>query len=208
MKKILIVDLDGPVLDGRIRHYQCYSDILIKNGYKPLSIEKYWQLKRGKCNLRRILVKTDAEELYDLFLKRWLSHIEKKKYLTLDKLQFGAKDTLKNFKRDGFELALVTMRNNKNNLYWQLDKLKLTKYFKKIIVVGSKNGLNAKFEPVRQYLKDSSVDKIFWIGDTEADILAANKLGIKIVIVENGLRTREYLKFMGQKFIFESLTIY
>lgn len=201
MIKTIILDLDGPLLDGRLRHYRCYSDILLENGFTSMPIDEYWEMKRQRIDRHKQLAVSGAEEIYKDFLKAWIERIEEKTYLEFDRLQPGAVLKLKEWKSSGIKLILVTMRNNKSNLYWQLELLELLQLLDQVVVVGTTGEKSNKADAVKPYLKESSSDSVLWIGDTEVDIIAALLLGVKACAVGCGLRTPNYLSTLNPNYL-------
>jgi phosphoglycolate phosphatase-like HAD superfamily hydrolase len=191
--RTIVLDLDGPLLDGIQRHYHCYSHILKDHGFKPVSIGLYWEKKRNRFNRRDILALSSAEGIYGEFLAEWTSMIEQKNCLALDKLQNKVIEVLEKWKRTGTKLLLATMRNNPENLHWQLEQLGFAKLLDQIVVVGSSQfGVNKSSE-IKPLLANDNLDQVVWVGDTEVDILAAHEIGVKVCAVTCGLRTEEYL---------------
>lgn len=186
MLNIIFIDLDGTILDGKEKHYQCYKDIIEQNG-KPLDKEKYWHLKREKVSLDVILNMSMYKSNKENFLDEWLDKIEKFKYMRHDKVKPDVEKVLKNFKEEGFKIILVTMRRNKNNLINQLNKLEITEYFDAVYCCGVE--MNSKFEMI----KNIKFDYALFIGDTEDDIDTAKRLNIKSVAILNGLREKRFL---------------
>ncbi len=174
-----ILDLDGPILDGRARHYACYSDILTGMRKTPLDIDQYWRLKRDGIPSRDILAYSDAGDLIDDFAAHWRDLIETPSYLALDRLQDGAAEKLAQWD----DCILITMRQDAQAVHRQLKLLRIHNCFRDIIVVseGDKTG---KIIPAAGAI---------WIGDTEADALAAQAANVRCYLVENGLRSRDYL---------------
>jgi phosphoglycolate phosphatase-like HAD superfamily hydrolase len=189
----VIMDLDGPVLDGRHRHYACYRDILTERGRTALDEDRYWDMKRNRVDRRQQLAATGAEHLYDEFLAAWLSRIESERYLALDRVQPGVVAKLDEWRRDGIRLVLVTMRHNRDALLRQLDGLALRSLFDAILSVGPTDPDVAKAAAVQPYLGMDSAGPTLWIGDTEVDIRAARRVGAIACAVACGLRTSEYL---------------
>ena len=194
------MDLDGPVLEGMFRHYQCYSDILSSKGYSPMPIDRYWEMKRNRYSYVEQLAVSGAEEISNFFFENWLARIEKKKYLLLDRVQEGIIEKLKQWRFGGIKIILATMRNNKDNLYWQLDSLGLLTLFDHIIITGTANAGSNKADMVKAYIKDIDIGSILWIGDTEVDIQAARKLGVKIGTVGCGVRNADFLSLNSDFF--------
>lgn len=193
MIKAIILDLDGPLLEGMYRHHRCYSDILIAHGFKPIPLEQYWQLKRSRGDRRELLSLSDANDLYDVFLAEWLRQIETPKYLAMDRLQVGVLSILEEWKGLGIHLLLATMRNNANSLHIQLETLGLAQFLDKVVVVGTKHAGTNKAKEIEPFLRDLDRATVIWIGDTEVDILAARALGLRICALTCGLRTADHL---------------
>ncbi|MFZ5874875.1 MAG: HAD family hydrolase [Nitrospirota bacterium] len=189
----VIMDLDGPVLDGRLRHYACYRDILTERGLTPLAEDRYWDMKRNRVDRRRQLAATGAERLYDEFLAAWLARIESERYLALDRLQPGAVPKLDEWRNQGIRLLLVTMRHNRETLLRQLDALDLRARFDAVQSVDPTAPDAGKADAIRPYLDTGSAKRALWIGDTEVDIRAARLVGATACAVTCGLRTEEYL---------------
>lgn len=198
----VIFDLDGPLLDGKLRHYQCYADALRQLNYQPLPIEQYWDLKRDKTPLIEQLQIIQAEDCYETFLELWLKTIEQSQYLQLDIIQPFAFETLTTLKSLNKKIFLATLRNNPEQLHIQLKNLNLINFFDELIVASSKE--NDKSAKVQSHVADY-VDQCLWIGDTEVDIQSAKKLNIPVAVVCNGLRTKNFLKALNPDFIGDDL---
>ena len=91
----IFLDLDGPILEGKFRHYACYKDIIKKYGGNALEIDYYWELKRNKITRDIVLEKSNFQESYEIFFKEWMKNIENEKYLNLDSLKPEVVETLK-----------------------------------------------------------------------------------------------------------------
>lgn len=204
MISTIILDLDGPILDGKLRHYQCYSDILRENGFIPIPLNEYWEMKRMRIDRHDQLAASRADAIYDTFLQYWMERIEEKRYLSFDRLHPGVLQKLESWRSLGVKLVIVTMRNNKVNLLWQLEKLELMPFFERIITVGSCSGAD-KANAVRDNVALSKHDSALWVGDTEVDIDAAHELGVKICAVGCGLRKPVYLASLSPDYLVSDL---
>jgi phosphoglycolate phosphatase len=192
--KQIFLDLDGPLLDGKERHYFCYRSILEKFGFKPIGLDEYWETKRALVNRLDLLKMSGAGDIYDDFLAAWLKMIESPDMLALDKVQESAIECLRSWKESGIKLTLVTMRRNKEALEKQLKLTGLHQFLDAVLVCNHDNGGEGKADAVRKYFPDSQFESALWIGDTEADGEAANSLGCAVVLLSNGLRNATYLK--------------
>lgn len=204
--KQIFLDLDGPLLDGKERHYRCYKAILERHGYKPIAIDEYWEKKRDLLNRRDLLDLSGAGDIYDVFLEDWLSMIETPEMLALDKVQDGALECLRNWKRQGIALTLVTLRKNKPGLDVQLDVTGLRPYLDAVFACDHAEGGEGKADAVRSMLSDSnSMENAVWIGDTEADWTAARSLGCAVTLVSNGLRSVSHLNSLAEALVKPSI---
>jgi phosphoglycolate phosphatase-like HAD superfamily hydrolase len=193
MIRTIVLDLDGPLLDGRQRHYYCYSHILKARGFEPVPLQLYWEKKRNRGNRREILALSNASGIYDEFLTAWIAMIEERRCLLLDTLQNLVVEILEEWKYAGIRLLLATMRNNSANLHWQLEELGIARFLDQIAVAGSSHSGANKSTVIKPFLNNEKLEQVVWVGDTEVDIRAARELGVKACAVTSGLRTEEYL---------------
>lgn len=196
----IFLDLDGTLLDTSKRHYKLYNDILDKRGFSKskISPEKFWNMKRKCTKTRDILPVFFLEEDITSFEEEWLQKIEKKYYLQHDKLFPEIKNTLFYLSKE-FDLVLVTLRNNTDNLHWELSKLGLNNYFKSIL-----NGRGPKTKLIEDYLIGSHNEKCIIIGDTEEDIKTGLDLEMLTISVTCGIRSREFLEQFNPDFCISS----
>jgi phosphoglycolate phosphatase-like HAD superfamily hydrolase len=204
--KNLFIDLDGPLLNGKQRHYFCYKSILLNKGFIPLNINDYWNLKRSKISLRILLEMSNAQEIYNDFIKDWLVSIESPSALTLDRVQYGAFKCLRIWKELSLNINLVTLRKNFSNLDKQLICTGLKPYLNSIIICNHEEGAVGKANKVYNHFSSNDLaDNSLWIGDTEIDFNAANLLGCKCILLTNGLRTKSYLKSLNAPILVPSI---
>jgi phosphoglycolate phosphatase len=195
----IFLDLDGTLLDTSTRHYKLYRDLLdekrLSNKESKLSPEKFWHMKRAGIKTRDILPASLSDENIASFEDEWLQKIEKKSYLQHDELFPETKNILSYLNKE-FNLVLVTLRNNKENLHWELSKLNLNSYFKFIL-----SGKGPKKILVEEYLiKNWNGEKCLIVGDTEEDIKTGLELKIPTVSVTCGIRSREFLEQFNPDF--------
>lgn len=193
MISTLVLDLDGPLLEGRERHYRCYSDILRAHGHEPVAADRYWAMKRSRVSRRELLALSGAAALYDTFLADWLRLIETREYLQFDRLQDGIPGILADWKAEGRRLLLATLRNNRANLDWQLDSLGIARHFDAIVAVAGATAAADKAAGIAPLLNAGGLHDVLWVGDTEVDVVAARQLGVPVCAVTCGLRTGDYL---------------
>ena len=194
MKWTMFFDLDDTLIDTTERQYRVYKDILYSYGIQNiLSKNEFWNIKRSGKKAVELLPKNFSEEFIQKFTDEWLKRIENKNYLKYDNLlpeSLGVLSVLKN-KTD---LILVTLRNNRENLLWELNNLGLVNYFKEILV-GSPVKLKNKTTLVKAYIeRNLKENKFIIVGDTEADISAGKELGMLTVAVTYGIRSKKFLE--------------
>ena len=210
----IVLDLDGPILEGIDRHYTVYREILTQNGFPALPRDLYWATKRNLVNRRELLGMSGAAGMYDLFLQTWLERIELREYLRLDRLQPGVLEVLNDWCSRGIPIFLATLRNNKPNLEWQLQELGLLRYFRGVVVVvhgdphASQEPWKSKAAAIHSLLPARSTDSIYWVGDTEVDVKAARALGAKSCAVLCGLRTEEHLRSLSPDYVLEDVATF
>ncbi|APA83594.1 HAD family hydrolase [Francisella tularensis] len=190
MKKLdyIFLDLDGPILEGKNRHYECYKDILKRHGGDILDLRVYWDMKTSKVKRNVLLEKSNFKKKYEVFIEEWMLNIEKEEYLMLDVLKPDVIKTLKEWRKIANKIVLVTMRQNRNHLLKQLKCLGVIDLLDEIIDCPP-NRKNTKYEA----LKTKVFKNAIFIGDTEEDTNTAKMLNIKSIGITNGLRKKEFL---------------
>jgi len=206
MIQTVILDLDGPILDGQFRHYACYRQILTENGYQPVSLESYWQMKRERVDRRQQLAASGAEAIYEKFLQTWLEKIEQPDLLTLDRLQPGVPEKLQQWREQGLKLILATMRCYPDRLHTQLVHFGLDALLDCVVVSEHRLGGIGKAHQVKSTVLDICPTNSLWIGDTEIDIEAAHSFGCPIWAVTCGIRTESYLASLSPDFLSSNIT--
>jgi phosphoglycolate phosphatase len=181
-------DLDGTLIDSKIRVYTLFSNLVKTN---KLSFEDYWNLKKSMFPNDWILENLYSYSFNDIkeFNSKWLINIEKEGYLKLDSCFNYTIDTLSTLKCNNLELFLITSRQNEREANSQIVKLGLSPYFKDIMITCHKV---EKHELIRQKrIKVESSD--YFIGDTGKDIETGKELGLITVGVLSGFRNYESL---------------
>ncbi len=201
MIQTVILDLDGPILDGRFRHYTCYRRILEEHGYAPISLESYWRMKLERADRREQLAASGAEAIYEGFLRVWLEQIEQPELLALDRLQAGVAEKLREWRNIGVRLVLATMRRYPERLNEQLADLGLDALFDHVVVCGHQSGGIGKAQQVKNTVANLRPVHCLWVGDTELDIEAAHALGCLVWVVTGGMRTESYLASLSPDFL-------
>jgi len=186
----IFFDLDGPILDVSKRYYRVFRDVCPDN--VAINKKDFWKLKQNKTSWKVIFKKAKVDIKEDKFKKLWMDRIETKDYLGLDVLQPKAKRVLFNLSKK-YPLFLLSLRQSKTNLYWQVDKIGISKYFKKIIYCKHKKEFpwSVKAELIRKYLSKDELALV--VGDSEVDIKAAKLSKVRSIGITSGIRSPKLL---------------
>jgi phosphoglycolate phosphatase-like HAD superfamily hydrolase len=213
----LITDFDGPIIDVSERYYHVYQFCLEKTRHpsqpvRQFSKAEFWQLKRSRIPEKQIalnsgLNEAQAQEFSQL--RRQTVHTEP--YFQYDSLAPGAVEALLKIQQAGVDLAVMTMRR-----VWELDyafkKYDLGRFFPENRCYCLSNDyvktrdIEDKPLLMARALKELDPAADTWmVGDTEADIAAAKKHGVKVMAVECGIRDRTQLELYCPDLIVKDL---
>ncbi|MBF2006645.1 MAG: HAD family hydrolase [Chlorogloeopsis fritschii C42_A2020_084] len=215
----IITDFDGPIIDVSERYYRVYQFCLEKTRrpnqkIRELSKAEFWQMKRSRVAEKQIgiisgLDEVQAQEFSQL--RRQTVHTEP--YFEYDRLADGAVDALIKIQQAGIDLAVMTMRRVRE-LDYAFRKYDLGKFFPENRCYCLSNDyvktrdIDDKPLLMARALKELPAATDTWmIGDTEADITAAKKHGIKSITVECGIRDRAQLKFYQPDMIVPNFSV-
>lgn len=182
----IFLDLDGTILDGKNRHYHCYTDIVNKYGGVLLDINCYWEMSRHRVDKRKLLELSEFRGTYQQYREEWIQRIEQKEYLEYDILLPETITTIKNLRECAQHLYLVTLRNHRENLMWQLQRLHILNLFERVI-----SGIPGEKRTKYDLVKEIPMENALFIGDTEIDLETAKLCGGEFKGVLNGIRSRE-----------------
>jgi phosphoglycolate phosphatase len=190
----LIFDLDGTLIDSRLRLYHLFQQLVPAS---KLSHESYWAFKQDKVSNENILASEfgfDAAAI-ERFVADWLERIEAPEFLALDKnfpCMHEALDRLSKRAR----LHVCTARQHLQPAVDQLDRLGLLPYFDSVMVTEQSRGKEELIASV------SSLGPQDWIlGDTGKDIQVGQALGIKTCAVLSGFLSEKSLRPYGPDLI-------
>lgn len=186
----LIFDLDGTLIDSRMRLYQLFKTLVPR---AKLSFEEYWHFKSNKVSNEAILAQEfgfDRAQI-DQFKSEWMSKIEAPKFLAFDQNFPFMHETLEYLKKEA-TLYVCTARQTRKPVIDQLKQLDILSYFEDIMVTEQRTN---KVELISHIAGLESQDWI--IGDTGLDIQVGKALGIKTCAVLTGFLSaaslREYM---------------
>ncbi|WGV27712.1 HAD family hydrolase [Halotia branconii] len=213
----LITDFDGPIIDVSERYYHVYQFCLEKTQrpgqvVQQLSKAEFWQMKRSRIPEKQIALNSglDAAQAQEFAqLRRQTVHTEP--YFEYDNLLPGAVDALLKIQQAGIDLAVMTMRRVRE-LDYAFKKHDLGRFFPENRCYCLSNDYvktrDIEDKPLlmaRALAELPPAADTWMVGDTEADITAAKKHGIKVMGVESGIRDRAQLELYHPDLIVKDL---
>jgi phosphoglycolate phosphatase-like HAD superfamily hydrolase len=202
----IITDFDGPIMDVSERYYRVYEFCLEKIRHPEqqvrfLSLPEFWQMKRDcipETEIGKISGLDEDQALAFSKLRKQTVHTQP--YFEYDTLAVGAVDTLTKIQKLGIDLAVMTMRRVRE-LDFALTKCDLNKFFpeNRRYCLGN-NYIKTRDIEDKPLLMKRAISELpvavdtWMVGDTEADIAAAQKHGIKVIAVECGIRSKAQLE--------------
>jgi phosphoglycolate phosphatase len=207
---IIFCDFDGPIVDVSDRYYDTYCHALVQTQtfyqshgqglyITPLSKDQFWQFKKDRVSDIEIAMRSGLEEEEISFFLDFVRNIVNHSLLLKkDKLQPCVNWALALLHSKGAKLVLVTLRCN-NQVEEILNNYGLKRLFSGIY--GSQdcnaayqNNSAVKSQLLKQAIADFGRENAYMIGDTEADILAAQDRGIPVIGLTCGIRSQGYLQ--------------
>ncbi|NJL01215.1 MAG: HAD family hydrolase [Spirulinaceae cyanobacterium RM2_2_10] len=214
----LLTDFDGPIADVSDRYYRVYQHCLARcqhpgQAIAVLSQAEFWRLKRARVPERQIGQRSGLEaDQARQFARLRRETIHSLRYLNLDKLVPGAIAALERLQQFGFDLAVVTMRRD-HELAVPLTRYELARFFppERRFCIGDtqvkSTDVQDKPSLLARALSELPPAGLQWmVGDTEADLLAAQAHGVPSIAVLSGIRDRAQLAQYDPDFIVSDLS--
>ena len=142
----------------------------------------------------------------DRYFKLFIDRIESQEELGADELFKDSLRVLEQLRVNDNKLYLLSLRRNADALDWQIKYLGIRHLFEKILSGHSdtKEGtLLKKADIVRQTVDNPS--EVVIIGDTEADVAAAQQLGATSIALLSGIRNEEFLSAMYPNYLVDGI---
>ena len=195
----IIFDLDGTLIDSRLRLYRLFQDLAPES---VLSFEQYWELKRDKISNEAIIssrLRYNKDQVA-AFVERWMNWIETPQYLMLD-VGFTGMQAALVVLHEFADLHVCTARQLQAPVLSQLNCLNLMQFFDRVMVTEQ----NATKESlIKAHVKNlSSSDWL--VGDTGKDIQVGKSLGMKTCGVLSGFLSKKSLTSYSPDLILNSV---
>jgi nucleoside-diphosphate-sugar epimerase/beta-phosphoglucomutase-like phosphatase (HAD superfamily) len=189
-KPLLAIDLDGTLLDHWQRMYQPYREYLAARSGQILSLGAYKKAKRAGASEEDIAAKSLSKDEVQAYLSWKRQRIEHWSLLSTDRLSEATREFLQTLNAR-FRVVLVTGRHRTKLLRRQLESLSIFGNFEEVVAVS--DPLAGKAQALRQ-LQQKANTELWYVADTEQDIEAARRAGVRIAAVCWGLRCDAVLR--------------
>lgn len=206
MKRIF-TDFDGPIMDVSERYYQVYLYCIEKirkteQNIQTLSKSEFWELKRSQVPEKEIAKLSGFEDerqaIAFAHLRRATVHTHN--YFQYDLLIENAIPALEKAQKAEYDLAVMTMRRRRE-LEPVLDRYDLRRFFKsdRIFCLDDDyvKTIDTQDKPKLMQQAQAALPQVqeqWMIGDTEADIFAAQSHNINAIAVLSGIRNQTQLE--------------
>ncbi len=207
----LFCDLDGPLVDVSERYYQTYLLSLAETqaAYRawgealtvsPLSKQQFWAMKQTRTPDTEIALRSGLQvKQIEFFIARVRQTVNQPSLLQQDQLQPGVCWSLALLHAWGVRLAVVTLRCQAQ-AEQILQNFGIAHFFVQICgtqddQVAYCNYAECKRELLANVMAQEALgtEQMWMIGDTEADVLAGQAMGLPTIALTCGIRSRDYL---------------
>lgn len=196
MKKIVVFDLDGTLLNSIIDIAESMNEVLERNNFPTHTIEEYkFIIGKGIDNLAiDSLPQTVPESDYPKYCSE-IREIYGKRWMLKTKPYKGVKKLLDKLVQQEIKIAILS---NKPQKYTELAVHHLLPEWKFDCIFGAREGVPIKPNPqalneIMDLFKVNSEDCLF-VGDTNIDMQTAHAAGVESVGVLWGFRPEKELK--------------
>ena len=200
---IYIFDLDGTLIDSSERMYRLFCDLIPECS---LLKEEYWNYKRNKVNHKKLIEILYPQLNFEVFNNQWMSLIEDKHYLAMDKNYPDTIKVLSKLKANDNDLYLLTARQSKKALMEELETLKLLDFFNVVLTTEDRQ---SKEDVLLEYARSNdnilNKENIF-VSDMGKDIQLGNRFSFYTVGISHGFVTEEKLKKYSPKRVIKELS--
>lgn len=222
--RTVFCDFDGPIVNVSARYYSTYrlalaetQTLLEQQGsdirFCPLSADQFWQMKQERVPDVEIAMRSGLSlSQTELFLQRVNYLVNQPALLHQDSLQEGVAHALLQLRDRGLRVVLVTLRCQEQ-VTELLESYELSDIFDGIYgtqdcQIAYQNQAELKTQLLREAIATETHlghSPLCMIGDTEADILAGQQVGIPTLALTCGIRSDRYLRTFNPTYIHSDL---
>jgi phosphoglycolate phosphatase-like HAD superfamily hydrolase len=213
----IITDFDGPIIDVSERYYRVYQFCLAETRranqpVRELSKSEFWRLKRARVPERKIGQRSGLDEHQaKQFARLRRDTVHRLPNLIHDGLVPGAVEALERLQQAGAHIVVMTMRKERE-LSYALDQHDLRRFFPVedhyCLPDDHVKTTDVQEKPIlmqRAIAELSAADSVWMVGDTEADIVAAQSQEIPVIALLSGIRDRNSLAEHNPDYIVDDL---
>lgn len=212
----LITDFDGPIVDVSERYYQVYQYCLTTiarpgQTITPLTKPEFWSLKRSRIPETQIGINSglDDSQAQDFAQLRRIT-VHTMPYFQHDLIISCARAALQKLQSTGVELVVMTMRRTRE-LDFALSNYGLDRFFRPEQRYCLANDyiktqdIEDKTLLMRKAIQELPPDQTWMLGDTEADIIAAQSQNLPAIAVLSGIRDQTQLSAYSPNYILDDI---
>lgn len=226
-QQVVFCDFDGPIVDVSERYYRTYlrglteisliyrQETSTELKLTPLSKQEFWDKKQNRiADLSIALSSGIPEDWFERYMQRVESLVNHASLLSWDRIQPSAKAALMYLKQANMRLVLVTLRQPRQvNAFLKskgLAHLIDGVYGASSATAAHRNRIEQKKILLEQALTQQRsqgyrTQDSWMVGDTEADVLAAQAVGLPSAALSCGVRSKDYLKTLEPTEIYDEL---
>ena len=189
----IFMDMDGTIVNYHDRFYKVYSEAYIGIGKIPLSKENW-------INIRKDGTHSIPEEIRNKIDPYFEKNFEHRDYLKYDTPIPGMLNVVRSLQKE-YPIKIISFRSNNVTLLEQLERIGI--YDIETIIQGYAPGkiLGEKANMIQKVIPNPQG----WIiGDTEHEVIAGKKLGLKTIAVTYGDRSSEFLRKHDPDFLIDN----
>lgn len=212
----LITDFDGPIVDVSERYYQVYQYCLTTiarpgQTITPLTKPEFWSLKRSRIPETQIGINSglDDSQAQDFAQLRRIT-VHTMPYFQHDLIISCARAALQKLQSTGVELVVMTMRRTRE-LDFALSNYGLDRFFRPEQRYCLANDyiktqdIEDKTLLMQKAMQELLPDQTWMLGDTEADIIAAQSQNLPAIAVLSGIRDQTQLSAYSPNYILDDI---
>jgi len=203
-------DFDGPLVDVSDRYYNTYQ-IALNQTYEyyqgdgsfltpnVLTKEQFWQMKQERVCDQEIALRSGLKlQHIPYFVQQVRAIVNESFLLRKDKFHQGVNWALALLHSQGVRLVVVTLRCQEQ-VTQLLNNYGLLRLFSGVYgttdeTIAYRNNVECKTALLKKAIAEYGDDRACMVGDTEADILAAQATGIGAIALTCGIRSSNYLQ--------------
>jgi phosphoglycolate phosphatase len=200
VKKHIVFDFDGTLVDSAEVIVKVYNELAAKYKFKKLTRKDYQVIMN--LPLRKRLKALEAS-IFRVFVIGKIGHEFKDRYkFYLESINFfdGIIDVVRELKDKGYILSIITSNSELNiNEYLDHQQINLFSH------ITSSKGLFGKDQAIKNYMREHKISnkELIYIGDEVRDIKACKRNNVEVIAVSWGLYNKEILHSEKPNYLIE-----